>query len=60
MILGFVRYLLSGCVHVVEIVKMDDEGLYYIPDEANAATYHMLPKNSKLGYQKELEKFTSE
>jgi hypothetical protein len=46
-------------VDVVEIVKMNDEGLY-VPDEANAASYHMLPTNSKLGYQKELENFTSE
>jgi hypothetical protein len=50
-------------VHIVEIVKMDDEELY-VPDnvleEANAARYKMLPKKSKLRYQKALEKFTSE
>jgi hypothetical protein len=37
--------------------------LYVLDDlleEANAASYQMLPKSSKLGYQKELEKFTSE
>jgi hypothetical protein len=36
----------------------------YAPDdvleEASAARYQMLPKNSKLRYQKELETFTSE
>jgi hypothetical protein len=47
----------------VEIVKMDDEGLY-VPDdvlkEVSAARYQMLPKKSKLLYHKELEKFTHE
>jgi hypothetical protein len=42
-------------VHVVEIVEMDDEELY-VPDdvleEASAARYQMLPKQSKLRYQK--------
>jgi hypothetical protein len=42
---------------------MDDEELY-VPDgvleEAIAARYQMLPKKSKLRYQKELGKFTSE
>jgi hypothetical protein len=46
-------------VHVVEIVKMDDEDLY-IPDdvleEASAASYQMLPK--KLRYQKGSERKT--
>jgi hypothetical protein len=50
-------------VHVVEIVEMDDEELY-VPDDvlekASAARYQMLPKKSKLRYQKELEKFLSE
>jgi hypothetical protein len=50
-------------VQVAEIVKMDDEKLY-VPDnvleEANAARYQILPKKSKLRYQKVLEKFTSE
>jgi hypothetical protein len=36
----------------------------YVPDdvleEASAASCPMLPKKSKLRYQKELEKFTSE
>jgi hypothetical protein len=41
----------------VEIVKMDDQELY-VPDEASATSYQMLPKKSKLGYQKELEKCT--
>jgi hypothetical protein len=46
-------------VHVVEIVEMDDEELHDPDDvleEANAA----MSKKSKLLYQKELEKFTSE
>jgi hypothetical protein len=34
----------------------------YVPDdvleEESATSYQMLPKKSKLGYQKELEKFT--
>jgi hypothetical protein len=42
---------------------MDDEELY-VPDDvleqASAASYQMLPKKSKLRYQKELEKFTGE
>jgi hypothetical protein len=50
-------------VHVVEIAKIDDEELY-VPDdvleEATAARHQMLPKISKLRYQKELQKFTSE
>jgi hypothetical protein len=50
-------------VHVVEIEKMDDEELY-VPDDilqkASVARYQMLPKKSKLRYQKELQKFTSE
>jgi hypothetical protein len=50
-------------VHVVEIVEMDDEELY-VPDdvleEASAARYQILPKKSKLSYQQELEKFTSD
>jgi hypothetical protein len=49
-------------VHVVKIVKMDDEELY-VPDVlevASAESYHMLPKKSKLRYQKQLEKLTSE
>jgi hypothetical protein len=41
----------------VEIVKMDYQELY-VPDEASATSYQMLPKKSKLGYQKELEKCT--
>jgi hypothetical protein len=53
----------SGCVDVEEIVEMDDKELY-VPDdvleEARAARYQMLPKESKLRYQKELQKFTSE
>jgi hypothetical protein len=53
----------SGCVHVAEIMEMDDEELY-VPDdvleEASAASYQMLPKKSKLCQKKELEKFTSE
>jgi hypothetical protein len=36
----------------------------YVPDdvleETSAARYQMLAKKSKLGYQKELEKFTNE
>jgi hypothetical protein len=50
-------------VHVVEIVEMDDEEVYVADDvleEASAARYQMLPKKSKLRYQKELEKFRSE
>jgi hypothetical protein len=47
----------------VEIEKMDDEELY-VPDDilqkASVARYQMLPKKSKLRYQKELQKFTSE
>jgi hypothetical protein len=47
----------------VGIVKIDDEKLY-VPDdvleEASVASYQMLPKKSKLRYQKQLEKFTSE
>jgi hypothetical protein len=43
-------------VHVVEIVKMDDEELY-VPDdvleEASFANYQMLPKKSKLRYLEE-------
>jgi hypothetical protein len=50
-------------VHVVEIAKMDDEELY-VPDdvleEGTTARYQTLPKKSKLRYQKELEKITSE
>jgi hypothetical protein len=50
-------------VHVVEIVEMDDEELY-VPDdvleETSAARYQILPKKSKLSYQQELEKFTSD
>jgi hypothetical protein len=42
---------------------MNDEELY-VPDnfleEASAASCQILPKKSKLRYQKELEKFTSE
>jgi hypothetical protein len=49
-------------VHVVEIVKMDNEELY-VPDdvleEASVTRYQMLPKKSKLLYQRELKKFTS-
>jgi hypothetical protein len=45
-------------VHVVEIVEINDEELY-VPDEvleeASAARYQMLPKKSKLRYQKELK-----
>jgi hypothetical protein len=42
---------------------MDDEKLYVSDDvleEASAARCQMLPKKSKLLYQKELGKFTSE
>jgi hypothetical protein len=40
---------------------MDDEELYVHNDVLEeAARYQMLPKKSKLRYQKELEKFTSE
>jgi hypothetical protein len=42
---------------------MDDEELCVPEDvleEASASRYQMLPKKSKLRYQKELEKFTSE
>jgi hypothetical protein len=42
---------------------MDDEKLYVSDDvleEASAARYQMLPKKSKLLYQKELGKFTCE
>jgi hypothetical protein len=50
-------------VYFVKIVEMDDEELY-VPDDvlekASAARYQMLPKKSKLRYQKELEKFLSE
>jgi hypothetical protein len=45
----------------VHVVEKDDEELY-APDDvlegASAARYQMLPKKSKLHYQKELEKFT--
>jgi hypothetical protein len=38
--------------------------LYYVPadvlEEASAASYQVLPKKSKLCYQKEVEKITSE
>jgi hypothetical protein len=41
-------------MHVVEIVKMDDEELH-VPDdvleEASAVRYQMLPKKSKLHYE---------
>jgi hypothetical protein len=50
-------------MHVVEIEKLDDEELYVphdVLEEASAASCQMLPKKSKLRYQKELEKFTSE
>jgi hypothetical protein len=44
------------CVHVVEIVEMDDEELH-VPDdvleEASAAKYQILPKKTKLRYQSE-------
>jgi hypothetical protein len=47
----------------VEIMEMDDEELY-VPDDvldgANAARYQILPKKSKLRYQKQWEKFTTE
>jgi hypothetical protein len=46
-----------------ENVEKDHEELYVPGDglgEASAARYQMLPKKSKLRYQKELEKFTSE
>jgi hypothetical protein len=50
-------------MYVVKIVKMNDEKLY-VPDDVlekvSAARYQMLPKKSKLRYQKELEKFTGE
>jgi hypothetical protein len=41
---------------------MDDEELYAPDDvlEGASAERQMLPKKSKLRYQKELEKFTSE
>jgi hypothetical protein len=46
-------------VHVLEIVEVDNEELY-VPDdvqeEACAARYQVLPKKSKLCFQKELEK----
>jgi hypothetical protein len=42
---------------------MDYDELY-VPDnvleEASAASYQMMPKKSKLRFQKDLEKFTSE
>jgi hypothetical protein len=42
---------------------MDYDKLY-VPDnvleEASAASYQMMPKKSKLRFQKDLEKFTSE
>jgi hypothetical protein len=45
-------------VYVVQIVEMDDEELY-VPDdvleEASDARDHILPRKSKLRYQKELE-----
>jgi hypothetical protein len=47
----------------VEIVEMDDAELYVFDDvltEASAARYQLLPKKSKLRYQKEFKKFTSE
>jgi hypothetical protein len=47
----------------MEIVEMDDEELHVpddVPEEASATRYQMLPKKSKLRYQKELEKFTGE
>jgi uncharacterized protein YvpB len=46
---------LRGCVHVVEIVEMDDEELYvsdYVLEEASAARYQMLPKKPKLRIRK--------
>jgi hypothetical protein len=46
-----------------KIKKMDDEEVYVADDvleEASAARYQMLPKKSKLRYQKELETFRSE
>jgi hypothetical protein len=51
-------------VYVVEIVEMDDAELYVFDDvltEASAARYQLLlPKKSKLRYQKEFKKITSE
>jgi hypothetical protein len=32
----------------------------YVLEEASAASYQMLPKKSKVRYQKELKKFTNE
>jgi hypothetical protein len=47
----------------VEIVEMDDEELY-VPDdvleEPSAAGYQILPKKSKLHYEKKLKKITRE
>jgi hypothetical protein len=48
----------------VKIVEMDDAELYVFDDvltEASAARYQLLlPKKSKLRYQKEFKKITSE
>jgi hypothetical protein len=43
----------------VEIVEMDDEELY-VPNDVGRGKSHEVPKKSKLRYEKELEKFTSE
>jgi hypothetical protein len=42
---------------------MDDEELHVpddVPEEASATRYQMLPKKSKLCYQKESQKYTRE
>jgi hypothetical protein len=52
----------QSSIHDVEIVKMNDEKLYMflMMSWKSAASYHMLPKKSKLRYQKQFEKFTRE
>jgi hypothetical protein len=45
-------------VHVVEMDFEEFNVLEDILEEANAAKYQMMPRKSKLRYQKELEIFT--
>jgi hypothetical protein len=46
-------------VHGVKIVEMNDEESYD-PDDILERQFIMLPKKTKLRYQKELETFTRE
>jgi hypothetical protein len=46
-------------VHGVKIVEMNDEESYD-PDDVLERQFIMLPKKTKLRYQKELETFTRE